>query len=81
MFSKAFEKTNCMSSIKFANYLRIKHPSTMTQPQGVTNPATRILAASLIGTTIEFFDFYIYKKARKIYIYVGACVYPIHKFS
>ncbi|HEY3403012.1 MAG TPA: MFS transporter [Ohtaekwangia sp.] len=28
-----------------------------------TNPATRILAASLIGTTIEFFDFYIYATA------------------
>lgn len=27
------------------------------------NPATRILAASLIGTTIEFFDFYIYATA------------------
>src|SRR5688572_19594556 len=35
----------------------------MIQPQRVTNPATRILAASLIGTTIEFFDFYIYATA------------------
>lgn len=35
----------------------------MTQPQSVANPATRILAASLIGTTIEFFDFYIYATA------------------
>jgi len=35
----------------------------MTQPQRVTNPASRILAASLIGTTIEFFDFYIYATA------------------
>ena len=35
----------------------------MTQPQRVTNPATRILAASLVGTTIEFFDFYIYATA------------------
>jgi metabolite-proton symporter len=35
----------------------------MTQPQRVANPATRILAASLIGTTIEFFDFYIYATA------------------
>lgn len=35
----------------------------MTQQQSVANPATRILAASLIGTTIEFFDFYIYATA------------------
>jgi metabolite-proton symporter len=35
----------------------------MTQTQSVANPATRILAASLIGTTIEFFDFYIYATA------------------
>jgi len=35
----------------------------MTHPQRPTNPATRILAASLIGTTIEFFDFYIYATA------------------
>lgn len=35
----------------------------MTQPPRATNPATRILAASLIGTTIEFFDFYIYATA------------------
>src|SRR6478736_1306045 len=28
-----------------------------------TNPVSRILAASLIGTTIEFFDFYIYATA------------------
>lgn len=33
----------------------------MNQPK--TNPASRILAASLIGTTIEFFDFYIYATA------------------
>jgi metabolite-proton symporter len=35
----------------------------MTQTQSVANPVTRILAASLIGTTIEFFDFYIYATA------------------
>jgi metabolite-proton symporter len=35
----------------------------MTQPQPKTNSATRILGASLIGTTIEFFDFYIYATA------------------
>jgi hypothetical protein len=28
--------------------------------QTIGNPVRRILAASLIGTTIEFFDFYIY---------------------
>lgn len=35
----------------------------MTQAQRAANPASRILAASLIGTTIEFFDFYIYATA------------------
>src|SRR5881392_998850 len=35
----------------------------MTQTQRAANPASRILAASLIGTTIEFFDFYIYATA------------------
>lgn len=35
----------------------------MTQSQRGANPAARILAASLIGTTIEFFDFYIYATA------------------
>ncbi|HTJ52508.1 MAG TPA: MFS transporter [Cyclobacteriaceae bacterium] len=35
----------------------------MVQTQSGANPVTRILAASLIGTTIEFFDFYIYATA------------------
>src|SRR5688500_5644978 len=35
----------------------------MNQSIPAANPATRILAASLIGTTIEFFDFYIYATA------------------
>jgi metabolite-proton symporter len=35
----------------------------MNQTQVAANSATRILAASLIGTTIEFFDFYIYATA------------------
>src|SRR6187402_2802692 len=35
----------------------------MTQELRAANPASRILAASLIGTTIEFFDFYIYATA------------------
>jgi metabolite-proton symporter len=35
----------------------------MTQIQTKENPVSRILAASLIGTTIEFFDFYIYATA------------------
>jgi metabolite-proton symporter len=34
----------------------------MTEPQRA-NPAARILIASLLGTTIEFFDFYIYATA------------------
>ncbi|MEJ7644898.1 MAG: MFS transporter [Chryseolinea sp.] len=35
----------------------------MDQNNAAVNPAARILAASLIGTTIEFFDFYIYATA------------------
>ncbi|MDB5135231.1 MAG: yhjE, partial [Mucilaginibacter sp.] len=35
----------------------------MNQTNAATNPVRRILAASLIGTTIEFFDFYIYATA------------------
>lgn len=35
----------------------------MNHNQVASNPASRILAASLIGTTIEFFDFYIYATA------------------
>ncbi len=36
---------------------------SMTQPTTPANPVRSILAASLIGTTIEFFDFYIYATA------------------
>jgi metabolite-proton symporter len=35
----------------------------MSQSKSSTNPAGRILMASLIGTTIEFFDFYIFSTA------------------
>ncbi|MES3017911.1 MAG: MFS transporter [Bacteroidota bacterium] len=35
----------------------------MTQHPAPANPARRILTASLIGTTIEFFDFYIFATA------------------
>lgn len=35
----------------------------MNPPDTLTNPVKRVLAASLIGTTIEFFDFYIYATA------------------
>src|SRR6201996_5482947 len=35
----------------------------MNQTNTSTNPVRRILIASLIGTTIEFFDFYIYATA------------------
>ena len=36
---------------------------TATNTQAPTNSKTRILFASLVGTTIEFFDFYIYATA------------------
>lgn len=35
----------------------------MNQPVTLSNPVRRVLAASLIGTTIEFFDFYIFATA------------------
>jgi metabolite-proton symporter len=35
----------------------------MSETNNARNPVTRILVASLIGTTIEFFDFYIYATA------------------
>ena len=35
----------------------------MSQSPTAKNPASRVLIASLIGTTIEFFDFYIYATA------------------
>lgn len=35
----------------------------MNQLNGNSNPTSRILAASLVGTTIEFFDFYIFSTA------------------
>ena len=37
--------------------------NTVTNTQAPTNSKTRILFASLVGTTIEFFDFYIYATA------------------
>src|SRR6267378_1282409 len=37
--------------------------SSGTAAVGATNSAGRVLFASLIGTTIEFFDFYIYATA------------------
>lgn len=37
-------------------------PSVAT-PDGVVNPRSRVILASLIGTTIEFYDFYIYATA------------------
>ncbi|MGZ3763126.1 MAG: MFS transporter [Mucilaginibacter sp.] len=37
--------------------------SKMNQTNTTANPVRRILVASLIGTTIEFFDFYIYATA------------------
>src|SRR6187549_2358447 len=38
----------------------------MTTPTAVANSPRRVLFASLIGTTIEFFDFYIYATAAVI---------------
>src|SRR6201992_3357119 len=38
----------------------------MNQVKTIPNSPNRILAASLIGTTIEFFDFYIYATAAVI---------------
>jgi MFS family permease len=35
----------------------------MSKKNNTDNPAGRILTATLIGTTIEFFDFYIYAAA------------------
>ncbi|MDR0237015.1 MFS transporter [Acinetobacter sp.] len=37
--------------------------STIATPEIQTNSKTRVLFASLVGTTIEFFDFYIYATA------------------
>jgi metabolite-proton symporter len=41
----------------------IEITTPMNQTTGPANPVSRILIASLIGTTIEFFDFYIYATA------------------
>jgi hypothetical protein len=35
----------------------------MNQINGRANSTSRVLVASLVGTTIEFFDFYIYATA------------------
>ena len=37
--------------------------SATAAPAVATNSKTRVLFASLVGTTIEFFDFYIYATA------------------
>ncbi|MEC5151044.1 MFS transporter [Cryobacterium sp. GrIS_2_6] len=42
----------------------LSHPSAATPaPQAPTNPRSRVVLASLIGTTIEFYDFYVYATA------------------
>ena len=41
----------------------ISQTALMSPIQTTKNPASRVLIASLIGTTIEFFDFYIYATA------------------
>jgi metabolite-proton symporter len=52
---------------KINNYLSLQLKqfkiNTVSQTTITVNPARRILTASLIGTTIEFFDFYIYATA------------------
>ncbi len=40
--------------------------SATAAPVVATNSKTRVLFASLVGTTIEFFDFYIYATAAVI---------------
>lgn len=40
--------------------------STSSPAAAPRNSARRVLAASMIGTTIEFFDFYIYATAAVI---------------
>ena len=40
--------------------------TTTATPEVATNSKTRVLFASLVGTTIEFFDFYIYATAAVI---------------
>ncbi len=37
--------------------------TTTVTPEVASNSKTRVLFASLVGTTIEFFDFYIYATA------------------
>lgn len=46
----------------FAHYLK-NHKFGLMNQQPPNNPVGRILTASLVGTTIEFFDFYIYATA------------------
>jgi MFS family permease len=50
-------------SLAAKNKLKFPMFESMTQKPIQANPVRRILAASLIGTTIEFFDFYIYATA------------------
>ena len=38
-------------------------PAGSPTPQAPTNPRSRVVLASLIGTTIEFYDFYVYATA------------------
>ena len=36
---------------------------TSAPPSAPANPRSRVIAASLVGTTIEFYDFYVYATA------------------
>jgi len=40
--------------------------NSIATPEVATNSKFRVLSASLVGTTIEFFDFYIYATAAVI---------------
>ena len=37
--------------------------SSVAVPSAPANPRSRVITASLVGTTIEFYDFYVYATA------------------
>jgi len=50
-------------SDKMSRTISTAEPVAQASTNPITNSPTRVLAASLVGTTIEFFDFYIYATA------------------
>ena len=52
-----------MSKSQPANTLVTPAPKTTTLDERPVNSPRQVLFASLVGTTIEFFDFYIYATA------------------